>query len=101
MYTLNITTKVDHSILSQWLAWQKQIHIPAMMATGAFESFRFCELLGHDESEGKTFIIQYSIAALEDYESFLEIHDERLRNKGFEKWGDRFLAFRTLMQNID
>lgn len=101
MYLLNITSKVSHDILDDWLQWQKAINIPEIMATGLFENYRFCHLLDHDDDEGKTFTLQFSISSLAKYEKFLEIHDEGLRQKAFQKWGERFLAFRTILQNIE
>lgn len=100
MYTLNITTKVQHDIIDDWIQWQKTNNIPNFMDTGLFENFKFCSLLHHDDEEGKTFVLQFSISSWDKYESFLEIYDAEFRQKAFEKWGDAFLAFRTVLESL-
>ena len=100
MYTYNITSLVNHSILEDWVQWQKEINIPEIIATGCFSGFRFSRLLDHDETEGKTFVIQLFADTKSDYENFLETFDRDLRKKGFDKWGNDFVAFRTLLENV-
>ena len=100
MYTYNITALVNHSILEEWIQWQKEINIPEIIATGSFSGFRFSRLLDHDESEGKTFVIQLFADTKNDYENFIESFDKELRKKAFDKWGNDFVAFRTLLENV-
>lgn len=100
MYTLNITSKVHHEITDDWVQWQKDKNIPAMMDTRLFSKYHFSHLLDHDDEEGQTFILQFTIASLDDYESFLQNHDDDFRQKTFHKWGDRFIAFRTLLETL-
>lgn len=100
MYTYNITALVNHSILEEWIQWQKEINLPEIMATGCFSDFRFSRLLDHDETEGKTFVIQLFADNKSDYENFLERFDKELRKRAFDKWGNDFVAFRTLLENV-
>lgn len=100
MYTYNITALVNHSIVDNWMQWQKETNIPELMATGCFSEYRFCRLLDHDETEGKTFIIQLFADSKNDYENFVERFDNDLRKKAFDKWGNDFVAFRTLLENV-
>ena len=101
MYTVNITTKVDHDILTDWLLWQKEAHIPALMETGCFQQYRFHHLLGQDDTDGKVFVLQLVIATKENYETFLEKFEKGFKNNTFSKWGEKCLEFRSLLQNID
>ncbi|MEO6136786.1 MAG: DUF4286 family protein [Ginsengibacter sp.] len=100
MYTLNITSKVHHEITDDWIQWQKGKNIPAMMDTGLFSKFHLSHLLDHDDEEGKTFILQFTIPSLDGYETFLQNHDDDFRQKAFHEWGDRFIAFRTLFETL-
>ena len=59
MLIYNITIKVDHSILEEWIKWQMEEHIPEIMATGLFDRYKFFRLLEQDDTEGATYIIQY------------------------------------------
>ena len=101
MYTVNITTKVDNDILDDWLHWQKEIHIPAMMDTGCFQKYRFHHLLGQDETDGKVFVLQLVARSKESHQLFLENFEKKLKNDSFLKWGEKYFEFRSLLQNID
>ncbi len=101
MYTVNITTKVNHDIIDDWLLWQKDEHIPALMDTGCFQEYRFHQLVGQDEEDGKVFVLQLLTTSKESYHSFLEKADKELQNQSIKKWGERCFEFRSLLQNID
>ena len=55
------------------------------------------DLLDQDEEEGPTYIIQYMTTGLDRYEQFIIGFAESLQQASWEKWGDGFIAFRTLM----
>lgn len=101
MFIYNVTVKVDHSIAADWLTWLKKEHIPEVMGTGCFNTARVLELLENTDEEGLTYAIQYQAATKEDYDRYLEVYANLLRQKSFEKWGDRFMAFRTLMKIVN
>lgn len=100
MFIYNITTKVDHAILNQWLQWQKEVHIPEIMATGLFTDHRFYKLLEHDDHEGGIFVTQFLTASKEDYDKYLLQYAPQLRQKTLDKWNDKVVSFRTLLQNV-
>ena len=101
MYTLNITSKVENDINEDWLSWQKEEHIPAIMETGCFQSFRFHQLIEQEESEGKTYVLQLVAGSPEKYREFIDIFEESLKVSCFSKWGENYFEFRSLLQNID
>lgn len=100
MFIYNITSKVDHAILNEWLQWQKEIHIPEIMATGFFYEHRFYQLLEHDEEEGKIFVTQYLAESKADYDKYLQLFAPQLRDKSIRRWGEQIVSFRTLLQNV-
>jgi hypothetical protein len=91
---------VENEILEKWVQWQKQIHIPEMIATGYFYDYRFYELLEHEEEDGKTFVIQFYASSKNDFDNYVENFAEQLRQKSREKWKDHVISFRTLLQNV-
>jgi hypothetical protein len=101
MFIYNVTVKVDHSIAADWLAWMKTEHIPEVIGTGCFSAATILELLENADEEGLTYAIQYRASNKEDYDRYIDVHANLLRQKSFEKWGDRFMAFRTLMKIVD
>ena len=96
----NVTIKVEASIASDWLDWLKSEHIPEVLATGCFTGQRVVRLLEVDDSEGPTYAIQYEASSKADYNRYIEQHATRLRDRSFEKWGHRFIAFRSVMEVV-
>jgi hypothetical protein len=100
MIVYNITNKVRWNILEAWLEWQMEEQIPAVLATGSFDNHRLYRLLEQDEEEGPTFVIQYVTSSIERYRLFIAEYGEAFQLAGFSKWGDGFIAFRTLMESV-
>jgi hypothetical protein len=100
MIVYNITCKVRWNILEAWLAWQLEEQIPATMATGLFDSHRIYRLLEQDEDEGPTFVMQYHTSSAERYRQFVIEYAPALQQAGWDRWGDGFIAFRTLMESV-
>ena len=92
--------QVDIAITEEWITWQKEEHIPEMMATKLFTEFSLYKLLEQEESETITYVVQYSTASKDNYDKFLNQYAPGLRSKALLRWGSRFLAFRTLMELV-
>lgn len=101
MLVYNVTIKVDHSIHDPWLQWMKEEHIPEMIATGCFTNGVILHLLESDDEEGITYAIQYHAENKSLYEKYINEYAPAMRKKGIEKWGDKFIAYRTLMQVVN
>jgi len=100
MYIYNVTVKLDWSIHDVWVPWMLNEHMPEMVNTGCFTHFQLIRLLEIDEKEGPTYAAQYFAGSKPDYSRYVEIHSAAIRQKYFDKWGDRFVAFRSLMQIV-
>ena len=98
MIIYNVTVKVDWDISADWAAWMKEIHMPEVMSTGCFEKCQFVRLLQVDETDGPTYAAQYYAASLGKYDDYIHRFSSDLRQKTMDKWGDQFIAFRTLME---
>jgi hypothetical protein len=96
----NVTVKVESSIEKEWLQWMLQEHIPEVMQTGCFIDYKVVRLLEVDESEGPTYAIQYSAESKAIYNQYISKFAAALRDKTFEKWGQRFIAFRSVMEVV-
>jgi hypothetical protein len=101
MLAYNITLKIEPEIEADWVVWQKEEHIPEVMATGCFTHNSFFKLLEQDESDGSTYIVQYFAARREDYDRYINEHATEMRQRFLARWGNRFVAFRTLMQVVN
>ena len=94
----NLTMKVEHSIHNEWLQWQKEEHIPDMMASKQFTAYRFFHLLEQDETEGIVYVIQYFASSKDHYKKYIEKFAPVLLRKANDKWGNHFVVFRTIME---
>lgn len=101
MLIYNVTIKVDWAIAEDWLKWMQEEHMPEVMETGCFERQQLVRLLQVDEAEGPTYAAQYFASTLSKYDDYLAHHAPALRQKTIDKWGDGFIAFRTLMQVVE
>lgn len=100
MFIYNITIRVDNDIAEGWLQWQKETHIPQVMATGFFYDHRLYKLMEQDESDGQTFVVQFFALEFADYKEYIRDHAPGLREQSFRRWGNKFVAFRTLLSGI-
>ena len=101
MFIYNVTNKVNHSIATLWLSWLKEEHIPDVLSTACFTNATILRLLETDDSEGPTYAIQYRAESKAFYNLYIEKFAAAMRQKSFDKWGDKFMAFRTLMQVVN
>ena len=96
MFVHNITVKVDNEIVQQWLQWQREVHTPEIMATNLFKDNKIFKLF----VDSSTYILQYFTETKENYNRYIIEHAPAFRGKALEKWGNRSIAFRTLMQIV-
>ncbi|HET9746945.1 MAG TPA: DUF4286 family protein, partial [Chitinophagaceae bacterium] len=57
-------------------------------------------LLETDEHDGPTYAAQYFAENKVDYDRYIKDHSAAVRIKYNRKWGDRVVAFRSLMEVI-
>ena len=100
MFIYNITSKIDNGIVTEWIQWQEDVYIPGVMATGFFYDHRFFKLLEQDESEGQSFVLQFFAKIRKYYDHYIQHYATGFHNKVLRKWGDRFIAFSTLLQAV-
>lgn len=100
MIIYNVTVNVEESIHDQWLAWMRAVHIPDVLKTGMFTDYRLCKVLS-EEDTGLTYSFQYTCNSMELYKKYRDEFAPSLRNQVSEKFGDKFVAFRTLLEVID
>lgn len=93
----NVTVKVDAAIAESWLQWMIDEHIPEILLSKCFYDYRILRLLEVDETEGPTYAIQYLAESKADYNRYIEKHAEGMRKKSFDRWGEKFIAFRSVM----
>src|SRR6478672_8288706 len=101
MIVYNVTVKTEHSIAADWLEWIKEEHIPEIIGTGCFSHAHVLQLLEVDDTEGPTYAVQYFADSKALYNRYIEKYADKMRAKAMEKWGNKFIAFRTVMQVVN
>jgi len=99
MIIYNVTIKIDTAIENDWVSWMKEKHIPNVMKTGFFVDHRICRVL-LDEVDGSTFAIQYTCKNMKTLQQYQQEHAPRLQKEHTERYKNRFVAFRTLLEPI-
>ncbi len=100
MIVYNVTSKLDWSIHDAWVKWMLEEHIPEVVATGYFTSGQLLKLLEIDEEDGPTYTAQYFAETKQQQEEYVQQHAAALRQKVFDKWGNRIIAFRSIMEVV-
>jgi hypothetical protein len=100
MLVYNETFIVDDTIVEKWFEWIKTHHIPAVLATGAFDDHKILTVLD-SPNEGVTYCIQYFSDAIERYSDFYYKHMEQLHKNHNALFEEQFALFHTLMETVE
>ncbi len=100
MILYNVTINIHESAHDQWMHWMQNKHIADVLATGKFTSARMVKVLVEEEMGGTTYSIQYTTDSKETLEKYYTEDAPRLREEGYQLFGDKMLAFRTELELI-
>lgn len=101
MIIYNITIKIYSSIHNDWIAWLKEEHVPDILNTGCFTKAHTLRLLETDDTDGPTYAIQYYAESRSLYNRYIEKFSAIMHQKSFDKWGDKFIAFNSLLEIVN
>ena len=93
----NVTVSVDPDIHEEWINWMKDIHIPDVMNTGKFLQNRILRVHGEEEN-GVTYAVQYTALNRAELDRYFSEHAPRLQKDHVDKYGNRAVAFRTILE---
>ena len=96
----NVTVSVDPVSSEEWLNWMRTEHIPDVLSTGLFLRSQIMRIEGYEEN-GVTYAIQYTLASRQHLERYQQEFAPALQQKHAEKFGDKALAFRTVLEIIE
>lgn len=100
MILYNVTVNIDKSVEDEWLHWMKEQHIPEVMETGMFVENKIFRLL-QEEPQGSTYSIQYFAKSMEDIQQYQMEYAPGLQKAHTDKYANKFVAFRTLLESVD
>ena len=97
----NMTINIDHDAHDRWISWMTRQHIPAIMNTRCFESWKISRVLGADESTGVNYAIQFVVPSAEKFNEFRENQMSKLQEVHSQEFGNKYVSFMTLLQTVD
>lgn len=101
MLLYNVTITIDLPSAAEWLRWMCDEHIPDVMSTGLFFSYRLSRLLEHEHSDSEIYTIQYLVRDRASWLRYSEEFQPALQKAHRDRYAGRFAAFRTLMEVVD
>jgi uncharacterized protein YqcC (DUF446 family) len=99
MFLYNVTLILDDAAAEEWLQWMQDIHIPEVMATGMFVSNRLLKVVD-SPNEGVTYCAQYVAETMDHYNKYQEVFAPALQAELNERYKNRFVAYRSLMEFV-
>ncbi len=100
MYLYNVTVGIDKDVEAEWLTWMTQHHIPNEMKTQMFITSKIYKVLHENEDGTSSYSIQYFAESIEHVQRYLEEFAPALINQHNVKFGNKHVAFRTLLEEV-
>lgn len=99
MLIYNVTVCVDRAVEFEWNRWMLDEHVREVLATGCFKSFSLLRVEA-DGVEDPTYSVQFRCASKSDLDRYESDHAPALRAKSLERFGEKTLAFRSLLYTV-
>lgn len=101
MLSYNVTITIDTEIHQEWVKWMTETHIPDVMTSGMFLSYRMGRLLNHEHTDAEIFTVQYLAADMEHLQKYLEEFAPALQAEHKKQFEGKYAVFRTVMEIVD
>lgn len=101
MLLYNVTVTIDLEVYPDWLHWMQSTHIPDVMATGMFISYRMCRLLGHEHGDAEIYTVQYLVEDMAHLNRYTKEFAPELQRQHTLRYEGKYAAFRTVMEMVD
>ena len=101
MYLYNVTITIDLDVHEDWVKWMRDVHIPEVMITGMFVSYRMSRLLGHEHTDSEIYTMQYLVKDMPHLLRYQEEFAQALQKQTRERYEGKYAAFRTVMELVD
>ncbi len=99
MILYNVTVGIDSDVEQEWIQWMLEEHIPKVMGTKMFISYEMYKVLSH-EAEGASYSIQYKAESMDQLDMYLNGPGPTLIKEHIDKFKDKHVAFRTVLEKV-
>ena len=100
MIIYNVTVSLSPEIEKDWLNWMKSKHIADVMNTKMFSEYRLSKVLTDPEEGGINYAIQYTCESMKKLEEYQSLFAPKLQKEHTDRYQDKFIAIRTLLEVI-
>jgi hypothetical protein len=101
MLLYNVTVTIDLDAHEDWRRWMLETHIPDVMITGMFISYRFNRLIGHEHTDSEIYSIQYAVKDMAHLVRYQNEFAPALQQEHRARYEGKYAVFRTVMEVID
>ena len=101
MIIYNVTINVDKDIENEFITWLREIHIPEVFETQLFLAHKLLKMVEEENPASTTYAVQYSMESIDKFVEYVENHAPSLQAKTKKKYGDKVVAFRTLLEVVE
>ncbi len=99
-YIYNITTNIAEDVEQEWLSWMREVHIPAMLATGKFIKVTLIQVATTEEMGGVTYASQYLCESADKLKDFYREDAPKLSGEVMRVFADKVVVFGTELKVI-
>jgi len=100
MVIYSVSVKLMPHIEEAWLQWMHDEHMQAVLDTQCFNRCALLKLAEPADEDGVTYIAQYETDSQAQVDTYIEQFAPALRQAGYARFGDQFIAFRTILHRV-
>jgi Domain of unknown function (DUF4286) len=101
MIIYNVTASVDIDVHEAWLAYMRLTHVPDVMSTGMFVSYRLTKMLAHEHEDMEIYAIQYLCKDLETLQKYQAEFAPALQADVKRLYDGKFTVFRSYLEVLE
>lgn len=101
MLIYNTTYVLSEEDLACFLVWVRENMMPAVHADGALSNGRLARILSHSGEEGYRFCLQFNVADSATLHKWILRQGRQMEAEQSKIFGDRIMAFATLMEVVE
>lgn len=100
MIVYQVTIEVDADIRKPWEQWMTKEHVPRVLGTGCFESFRMYFTVDPADSARHVYVLQFAARDMASYEEYRDRYAPRLKQEGPDLFPGKTTATRCVLQEM-
>jgi len=101
MIIYSVTVSLAPEIENDWKEWMVSNHIPNVLNTDMFIEKRMTKVIEGAEEGVINYNIQYLCESMDKLDNYQKNFAPKLQKEHSEKFGEKFIAFRTILELID